>query len=213
MKPGRVRAALAVWIACLLIFSWLPLVRVVMDGGSYRWGTTHFGVSFGGAGWSPDVWLLVFKTALLGGLLYGTLRAPSRPIRGAVALWSVALAADVVQGVVARPGGLVFHGDTLGIRLNLGWPALLVTCGFAALAIYWAVRDAGDPAPGRRAPWTSADRFGLVLFLALLPVQFVLLRFGEAHGATDAAGVLLTIGSVPLLAWALWPRAGARYAP
>jgi hypothetical protein len=33
----------------------------------------------------------------------------------------------------------------------------------------------------------------LAIALGLLPIQFVLLRFGEPHGTTDQIGVILTI--------------------
>jgi hypothetical protein len=42
-------------------------------------------------------------------------------------------------------------------------------------------------------------------------MQFVLLRFGEPHGLTDQAGVILTVLQWLLLGWAL--RTGANEAP
>jgi len=204
-KPDWILKALVCWIAFMLVFSWLPLVRVLMDGVSYTWGTTHFGHTFSSAGWHLDAWLLVAKAALLGGLLFGALRGAGILFRQVLVFWSLLLAADVMQAAIRDPGGFEFHGDTLGIHLNLGLAVVLVVAGFAALAIYWVVREGRRGEPERHVPWTRRNARLLRLFAALLPLQFVLLRFGEPHGTTDAIGVLITIASCPLLAVALYP--------
>ena len=49
-KPDRILTAIVVWISYLLVFSWLPLVRILFDGESYQWGTSHFGIFFSSAG-------------------------------------------------------------------------------------------------------------------------------------------------------------------
>ena len=207
-KPGPLLKTLVVWIVFLFVFSWLPLVRTAMDGSSYRWGTSHFGVAFAASGIEPDVWLLVFKSALLGGLLFHALRRRGKLFRGVLVAWSLAMVADVLHGFVTDPSGFEFHGDTLGIHLNLGWTVIAVVTAFAALACWWAARSSGPPATP--LAWTVRNRRLLTLCILLLPVQLVLLRFGEPHGATDAAGVLVTIAQCPLLAAALypWPSSG-----
>ena len=212
-KPDRTLNALVFWITFLLVFSWLPLIRILMDGDSYRWGTSHFGVQFAAAGWESSAWLLVFKSALLIGLLWGALRGANALFQVFLVGWCFLIAADAVHAAITNPGGLEFHGDTLGIHLKLGWPVMLVTCGFAALALWWVVRDRTRGESARRVPWTDGNTRGLVIFLALLPLQFVLLRFGEPHGMTDAIGVLITVASCPLLAWALDPREAAGREP
>lgn len=203
-KPDGLLKTLVVWIVFLFVFSWLPLVRAAMDGESYRWGTTHFGVQFASAGVGPAVWLLVFKSLVLGALLYQALRRRGRLFGAAMVVWSWLIAADSIHAFVTDPGGFEFHGDTLGIHLNLGWTVLAVTLGFALIATYWVARRAGRPA-GPTPGWGSRNRWLLGLCLLLLPIQFGLLRFGAPHGATDAAGVLLTIAQCPLLAAALYP--------
>jgi hypothetical protein len=205
-KPDRILKALVFWITYMLVFSWLPLVRILMDGDSYRWGTTHFGVAFSAAGWEANAWLLVFKSSLLIGLLWGALRGANALFRVVLLVWSLALAADVMHTVITDSDGFEFHGETLGIHLNLGWPVVLVTCGFTALALFWVIRDWRRGGTARRVPWTAGNTRGVIIFLALLPLQFLLLRFGEPYGTTDAIGVLVTIASCPLLAWALYPR-------
>ncbi|MFN2441131.1 MAG: hypothetical protein ABR517_00445 [Thermoanaerobaculia bacterium] len=52
-------------------------------------------------------------------------------------------------------------------------------------------------------PLTETNVRWLVVLAALLPVQFVLLRFGAPHATTDEIGVLLTIAQWFLLGAAL----------
>ena len=204
-KAGWALRLLVVWITYLLVFSWLPLVRCVMDGATYRWGTAHFGRSFSAQGLEPDVWLLVAKSALLIFLLYSAQRAPGPLFRWLLILWSFTITADVVQSVIRNPSGFEFHGDTLGIHLNLGVVVPLVVGGFALLAFYWGWKNS-TAEPPEPIPWTRRNRVLMTLVIALLPVQLVLLRFGEPHGTSDAVGVILTIAQCPLLAFALAPR-------
>ena len=203
-RPDRVLKVLVGWIAYLLIFSWLPLVRAIFDGETYQWGTTHFGRMFRGAGLSPDAWLLVFKAALLITLLWLALRRRGQLFRWLLLAWSTTLALDALYLTATQPESLEFHGDTLGIHLNLGPVVIAAFAGFAALAGYWVARRS------RREPivtrWQPANSKRLAALLLLLPIQFLLLRFGEPHGTTDAIGVLITIAQCPLLAFALYPR-------
>lgn len=205
-KPDSILKALVVWITYLLVFSWLPLVRVLSDGESYRWGTSHFGWGFSAAGWEAGAWLLVFKSALLIGLLCGALRGANKAFQWGLLVWSIVLAADILFQFFNNPSGFEFHGDTLGIHLNLGWTAVTVTVGFAVLAGYWVLREVRTGGAPRAPVWVDRNRQALGVFVLLLPLEFLLLRTGAPHGGTDVAGVLLTIASVPFLAWALYPR-------
>ena len=54
-KPDRILKLLVFWFTYLLVFSWLPLVRILMDGETYIWGTTHFSWFFRAAGSSANV--------------------------------------------------------------------------------------------------------------------------------------------------------------
>lgn len=203
-KPDPILKILVAWIVFLLVFSWLPLVRTVMDGDTYRWGTSHFGFDFVSSGVGPDIWLLVVKSMLLGALLYLALRRRDRLFAVLLIVWSLVMTGDALHAVVTDPGGFEFHGDTLGIHLNLGWTVIAVVAGFAVLAFYW-VASRSEPLPEAPPLWGSRNRQLLLLVLLLLPIQFLLLRFGAPHGATDAAGVLITIAQCPLLAAALYP--------
>ncbi len=206
MRALPVRLLLG-WVTFHLVFSWLPLVRCVMDGESYAWGTSHFGHMFHSRGLErPDVWLLVFKSALFGTLIYLGARGAGRLFQWLILLWTLVLTADVTYAVATNPKGMEFHGDTLGLHFNMGWVLVPVVGAFALLALWWVVRERRAGRETETPPWTAANRKLLLICLLLLPVQFVLLRFGEPHGLTDKIGVLLTILQCPLFTFALWPR-------
>ncbi len=68
------------------------------------------------------------------------------------------------------------------------------------------MRDLRNPSPRHVAPWSRANSIWLAGLIALLPLQFVLLRFGDANGKTDLIGVVITIFQWMLLTDALKPR-------
>ncbi len=77
---------------------------------------------------------------------------------------------------------------------------------FLALSVFWVVRDVRRPAPRQVAAWSRTNTIRLGSLIALLPIQFVLLRFGAAHGTTDLIGVVLVIAQWMLLADAFKQR-------
>jgi hypothetical protein len=56
---------------------------------------------------------------------------------------------------------------------------------------------------------SNARKAIIKICIFFVPVQLVLLIFGEPHGLTDAIGVIGTITQWVLLAWALYP--GSKY--
>jgi len=209
-KPTIIAKLLTSWTAFLLIFSWLPLVRCVLDGGPYSWGTAHFGFSFSAIGIGPDLWLTVFKSIALVYLMWGLLRGSNPIHRALLLLWNVAWFVDGTLDFVRNPEGMMFHGETLGIHLNIGVVIPALTGFYAILTLIWFVRESKRAGTRPRPDWTTYNRRFLATLLLLLPLQFVLLRFGAPHGATDAIGVFLTIGQCLVLPAALYPRACKR---
>ena len=209
-KPDRILKLLVFWFTYLLVFSWLPLVRILMDGETYIWGTTHFSRFFRAAGWEPDAWLLVLKSALFMNLIYLALRGAGSTFRVLLTATSVILMADIWYQVINDPSGFEFHGDTLGVHLNLGWSVAAVFTVFSVLGLYWAFSR--YPRASAKTPpvWTARNKHLMTLWFLLLPIQFVLLRFGEPHATTDEIGVILTIAQTLLFAFALYPRSPER---
>ena len=64
-KPDRILRTILIWTMITLILVWLPFVRGLMDGDSYRWGNIFWGMQIGGSGVRGDYWILVFQ-ALFG---------------------------------------------------------------------------------------------------------------------------------------------------
>lgn len=201
---------LLLWVAFPFVFFWLPLVRSVMDGATYAWGVGWWGWRFGGAGLEGDLWYLVAGVALGTALLWSGAR-DGPFFRWVAPAWMLLLLVRASQAALSDPEGFVFHGDTLGVRLNLTWVApTFHLVGVVLLALWLGGLGRGAPEigsePEARVGGSAGAARGRILLLAgLLPVQFFLLRFGEPHGTTDAAGVLITIGQWLAVPWAFRP--------
>ncbi|MFN2566606.1 MAG: hypothetical protein ABR499_16540 [Gemmatimonadaceae bacterium] len=205
-QPDRLLRALLVWTSIVFLAAWLPLVRGAFDGPSYEWGTSYWGVPFSGAGVGGDYWLPVLKTALGLAILWLGWRGARPPFHWLLLAWNVVLTSDALYIAATRPGSLRFRGDTLGVDVSLAWVAPLLTGVFLALAVVWVVRDRRQKDTRSAPRWTRANTAWSVALLALLPIQFALLRFGPPNGAADKAGVLLTIAQWLLVGVALKPR-------
>jgi hypothetical protein len=199
---GALHRLVLLWVALPFVLFWLPLVRSVMDGPTYQWGSGWWGWRLGGAGLEGDLWYLV-SGVILGLLLLWSGARAGAFFRWAAPLWMLLLLADAVRSAITDPEGFVFYGDTLGIRVNLTWlsPTFhLVGLIFLGLWLFrW--KDAGRSRNPRAG--NDVDLRRILAVAALLPLQFALLRFGEPHGTSDAVGVLITIGQWFAVPWAL----------
>lgn len=120
-------------------------------------------------------------------------RGARMPFHVLLLLWLIPIGAGATWLSITRPEDFRFQGDTLGIDVSLAPVGILLFGGFAALAAFWVVRDLRSGVRREAAPWSRTNKMLTVGLLALLPVQLVLLRFGEPHGTTDQIGVVLTI--------------------
>jgi len=192
------------WTALTTIIFWLPTVRGAFDGPSYRWGLFGFsGSGMAGAWWLPVLGSLAAlaarSLAWRGGL---------RPASLLIAAWHLMLFAGVVYAAATNPDDFRLQGDTMGINISLALVGPALFGAGAALAIYVGVRVLRGDIAARREAWAPSNTRWLVALLALLPVQFILLRYGSAGSTADQIGVLLTIAQWLLLDRALRPRAG-----
>ncbi len=215
-RPDRLLRMLLGWTAVTLLFAWLPLIRGPMDGASYVWGASYWGLSVGGSGSGGDYWLLVVQGIVGLSILALGWRGARPPFHVLLLLWHGVLGTSAVYSAYTDPDPYRFRGDTLGIDISLAWVGPLFLGGFFLLAVLWTCLDlrrtrefssAGDKprrytdredtlrdVPTRTvAAWTRTNTSWLAVLMLLLPVQFVLLRFGEPHGLTDRIGVVLTI--------------------
>lgn len=201
----RILKSLLFVTAGWMILTWLPLIRGLFDGPSYEWGTSFFGRGFGGAGLSSDAWVLALQMLLGGGILYLGYRGPRPPFHALILIWLGFHAANFLYASVTDPEALMFHGDTLGVHVNLGYGVVAVFGAFFVLACAWVWRDLKMKPAWPKPEWTGRNRALWWVAGGLLPVQFVLLRFGEPHGLSDQIGVILTMAQWAIIQAALYP--------
>jgi hypothetical protein len=137
-------------------------------------------------------------------------RGGLRPASLLIGAWHAALFAGVVYAAVTNPDDFRLQGDTMGINISLALVGPALFGAGAALAVYVGVRALRRDIASRREAWTLSNTRWLAALIALLPVQFFLLRYGSADSTADQIGVLLTIGQWLLFDRAIRPRAVAQ---
>ena len=205
-RADRLLRVLLTWTSLTFLLAWLPFVRSAMDGGSYTWGMGWWGLSAGGTGVSGQYWVPVVEVALGVTILWLGCRGARVPFHWLLLAWHTALFSSFTYMSVTHPEDFRFQGDTAGIDFSLAWVGPALTGAFLAASIFWVVRDLRTAAPRQVAPWSRTNTIWLTTLIALLPVQFVLLRFGDPNGPTDLIGVVITIVQWMLLVDALKPR-------
>lgn len=201
-KPDWMLRVLLAWTAITTLPFWLPLVRSFMDGDSYEWGL----LDFRGHGLHGDLWLPALGVALALAIRWPGWRGARMPFHVLLLLWVVPLGAAATWLSIANPEDFRFQGDTLGIDVSLAPVGILLFGGLAVLALLWVIRDLRSGRRREAPPWTRTNKLLGLGLLALLPLQLVLLRFGEPHGTTDQIGVVITILQWLLVGAALRPR-------
>jgi hypothetical protein len=197
-KTGALLRNIALYIAAFsFILAWLPLVRSTFDGPGYEWGATYFGRGFHGAGMGGDYWFLLAETILALAILFLGFRRPGAVSTLLLAGWLALNAGSFAHGYIADPEALMFHGDTLGVHVNIGLFALALFGGALAAALAGAVLERGGGKRPPRFAWTRANTIALAVALAPLPLQYFLLSRSSGQEVGDQAGVLLT-----MLQWA-----------
>lgn len=191
---GALARNIAAWqLSVWAVLSWLPLVRCLFDGDSYVWGQSYYGVAFRAEGVGGDFPVLVIQLIASSIVIWLAFRRPGRlAYLGLIAI-SAFLTGDILWTFANDPSGLQFHGDTLDIHVNVGH----VFLGYFATALLLSLIGFIAEKPSGWAPrafdWTQVNSAIFFGALAIAPLQFWLLRFGEPHGRTDEIGVILTM--------------------
>jgi hypothetical protein len=201
-KPDPVLRLLLGWTALTTLVFWLPFIRTLMDGPTYEWGLA----GQGGRGLQGDVWLPVLGAAFALLIRYLGWRGAGLPFHALLLLWLVPLGALASWAALSNPDDFRFQGDSLGINIPLAWAGPAIFGGLALVAIVWVVRDLRSGRRPEVLPWAPANRAWTLALVGLLPIQFLLLRFGEPQSTTDQIGVILTIAQWLLVGFALKPR-------
>ncbi|MCZ6560153.1 MAG: hypothetical protein O6931_04610, partial [Gammaproteobacteria bacterium] len=118
-------------------------------------------------------------------------------------------AADALYELIAGEP-IIFEGNTLGVIVDLSIPFFLLQFGMFALAILWwlGIRKIST-ATGPQAI-ENYKRTIVKVCIGIVPVQLVLLIFGEPHELTDEIGVIVTMLQWVLLAFAFYPGSNYR---
>ena len=201
----RILKALLFTVAFVSIVSWLPLIRVLFDGVTYQWGTTWFGTVFSSAGLEGDWWMLPVQLAFATIVLYFGYRGPQKLAQFLLPAYFGLYFVDLAYTFYNDPEGLMFHGDTLDIHFNMGYPLVAIAGALLALAIFWVMRDrkAGHTYP--IPAWKKRNKtLGLSAGFLMVPIYF-LLSTGEPHATTDEIGVILVMIQWGLINAALYP--------
>jgi hypothetical protein len=193
---------LLLWTALTTIVFWLPALRGLFDGESYAWN--NFG--FRGRGVSGDYWFVASATLLALAAQYLASRGPRAPFYVLFGGWHVFLAFGALSIAINDPEALRFRGDTLGINVSLAVAGPLIFGAGALLALSWMVHDARHArATPALSAWSKRNTLWTLGLAAVLPILFVLLRFGEPDGTMDKIGVLLAIGQWLMMSVGLQP--------
>lgn len=192
-KPDRILKTILIGTMLTTLLVWLPFVRGLIDGDSYEWGTTFWGMYFGGYGIQGDYWLLVLQLAYVITLLYRGWRGANQPFHWLLLLWHVPIGLQAVYSSLTSPEDFRFQGDSLGVNISLAWVGPLLFGGLALLSFFWVARDLRSHRARVQVEWTRANRILMLVALALIPIQIWLLRSGEPHGTRDQVGVIVTM--------------------
>ncbi len=204
-RPDRLLKAILIWTMITMVIVWLPLIRGVMDGDSYEWGNSFWGMQAGGHGVHGQYWLLLLQAIIGIAVLYFGWRGARQPFHWLLLLWHLPLGAQAIYDAISSPEDYRFKGDTLGVDVSLAWVGPLFFGGFALLSVLWVIRDLRSERDRTTPEWQRANYVLLLIAVSLLPIQFLLLRFGEQHGPGDQAGVILTMCQWLLINLGLFP--------
>lgn len=189
---------------------WVP-VRCVMDGPAFEWANTFGAGRLSGAGMGGHFPVLMLLSGCFVSLVYLGWRGGGAPFKPLLLLWCGVTFASSLSQYLANPDGYRFRGDTLGIDVNLGATMTALYGALFVAAAAWVLLDILWPRKRGIPAWTPLNTRWLALAVAVTPVQFVLLRFGPMHDATDVAGWFLTYGQWTMinLAFLPWVRRSA----
>jgi hypothetical protein len=206
----RLFSVLWIWLSIRTILPWLVFFRLTFEGNSYSWGTNYFGRMFYSSGLARPDFLLVYALLVSSLFLMYQLRKHNFRLAGPLLIGFLGIfAADAAyQLMVGEP--IIFHGDTLGVKIDLTTPFFIFQFGMFAIALAWwmGVKSIAQGAGPKELP--TYKKIIVKLCIALVPVQLILLIFGEPHALTDEIGVLVTILQWLLLAFALYPGSNYR---
>ncbi|MEZ5042917.1 MAG: ubiquinol cytochrome C oxidoreductase [Saprospiraceae bacterium] len=173
------------------VLVWLPLLRCLFDGASYRWGQTFFGIPVSSQGIQMGFVFLLIMLVFYLALFYSFYWLENRKVfYGLLSAWWLISFGNLLFDIL-KEGDTMFHGDTLDVHISIS--AIVIPISLIALAaVIMLIRKDQHMEPSTLT-WNRRNRLTAYILLAPLPIQAILLMSGEAHGTTDEIGVIITI--------------------
>ncbi len=173
------------------MLTWLPLLRCLFDGKSYRWGQGYFGLSLSSAGLSADYLALILFFLLFLGFFASFYWIKNRKVFYLfLVLWWLHSFGNLLYELI-RNGDTQFHGDTLDVHISLS--AIVIPLAIIAALLILLVIRKDMRMPEVAIPWQKRNRNWALIILGPLLVQAPFFAFGEPHDITDQIGVLIAI--------------------
>ena len=199
-----VHIALA-WIAFISAWLWWVPIRCVMDGAVFRWANTFGTAVISGTGMGGHFPILVLLSAYFVSMMYLGWRGGRAPFPALLLVWCGVAFAGSLTSAILYPDTYRFRGDTFGIDISLTIVAPMISGAVLLLVLVWLFNKRRQHRAGSSMAWTPRNTRLLLIALSILPLQFVLLRFGAQHGLTDKIGLILTITQWVVVNVALFP--------
>jgi len=183
--------ALMFIISFTFLIVWLPLVRSILDGDTYEWGLNYFGTNISGAGITTSLLFLVLQLAFYLAIFWSVFRIKNRLVAYVlVALWWIHIFGNLLREIIVE-GDTMFHGETLNVHVSLSMLIVPLSALTALLIAIWIRKDMRSV--NVTIPWSRRNTITVWIILGPLPLQAILLYFGEPHATTDEIGVFITI--------------------
>lgn len=182
---------LSLFISFSFIIVWLPFLRCLLDGKSYRWGTQYFGINLASEGLSADYFALVIFLIIYAFLFASFYWFKRRLFFYILLIWWWLHSFGSLLYDIFRFGDTMFHGDTLNIHISLSkivYPLSVITM---ILVIWVIVTDRKMRTV--QIPWHKNNTRLAFLVLGPVLIQAFLFATGAPHGITDKIGVVIAI--------------------
>ncbi len=169
----------------------LPLLRCLFDGETYSWGMQIYGMSFYSKGIQADYFILIPLLAFYLFYYFSFYWLKNRKLfYTTLIIWWLLNFGNLLYDII-KNGDTMFHGDTLDVHVSL----TKIIVPFAMLTLLWIIwiilKD--KKLQTVSISWARKNNSMALILICLLPIQALLLAFGEPHALTDEIGVILII--------------------
>ena len=182
---------------------WLPLLRCLMDGTSYRWGQMYFNWPLASEGLQVDYLFLVVSLVLYGALFYTSYWWKQRVVFYLLLMWWWVHVIGHLIYQIHIQGDTMFHGDTLDVHVSL--KSIVYPLAILGALLVLAVMYKDQKLPSGQISWGKVNKIRAAVILIPLVLQVFLFSSGQPHGTTDQIGVVIAILQSLLMPTIFWP--------